>query len=137
MAIQASGSSKFQLFLVSSRQQADLIATVGQSAEQGATGIVIWGDHLSERTRIDCVEVKTYIDNFLGPFVKNLTSITQTCSAKFCNLHGRCKFQLNPVLYHKASNLGLARGFTDQWKFLSCVCYNGWSGEDCSHQLSE
>ena len=116
-------------------KQADIIATVAQSAEQGAAGIVIWGDHFSEHTEIDCVQVKTYIDNFLGPLVKNLTSITENCSQKFCNSHGRCKFQLNPLVYFKALDLGVVQDFTDQWKFFSCGCYNGWSGNNCSHQL--
>jgi len=71
------------------------MATVAQSAEQGTAGIVIWGDHLTEKTKTDCLEIKSYIDNFLGPLVKNLTAITQTCSQKFCNSHGRCTFELN------------------------------------------
>ena len=115
-------------------QQADVLATVGQSAEQGAAGVVIWGDKLTEKTKTDCLEIKTYIDNFLGPLVKNLTTITQTCSQEFCNSHGRCTFQLNPAVYVKASSLGLSQDLTDQWKFQSCKCYNGWSGADCGHQ---
>lgn len=115
--------------------QADVIATVAQSAEQGTAGIVIWGDHLTERTKTDCLEIKSYIDNFLGPLVKNLTAMTQTCSQKFCNSHGRCTFQLNPSVYAKALSQGVAQDLSDKWKFVSCKCYNGWSGTDCSRQV--
>lgn len=115
--------------------QADVIATVAQSAEQGTAGIVIWGDHLTERTKTDCLEIKSYIDNFLGPLVKNLTAMTQTCSQKFCNSHGRCTFQLNPSVYAKALSQGVAQDLSDKWKFVSCKCYNGWSGADCSRQV--
>ena len=111
------------------------MATVAQSAELGTVGIVIWGDHLTERTKTDCLEIKSYIDNFLGPLVKNLTAITQSCSQKFCNSHGRCTFQLNPSVYAKALSQGVAQELSDQWKFVSCKCYNGWSGADCSHQV--
>lgn len=115
--------------------QADVMATVAQSAEQGTAGIVIWGDHLTEKTKTDCLEIKSYIDNFLGPLVKNLTSITQTCSQKFCNSHGRCTFQLNPSVYAKASSQRVVQDMTDQWKFESCKCYNGWSGAYCSRHV--
>ena len=98
-------------------------------------GIVIWGDHFSEQTRTDCLQVKTYIDNFLGPLVKNLTAISLDCSKQFCNSHGRCNFQLTPDVYVKALNLGAPQDLSDKWKFLSCNCYNGWSGNDCGHHL--
>ncbi|XP_078376312.1 hyaluronidase-1-like isoform X1 [Oculina patagonica] len=115
--------------------EADVIATVAQSAEQGTAGIVIWGDHFTERTKTDCLEVKSYIDNFLGPLVKNISTITQTCSQKFCSLHGRCAFQLDPTVYTKVLNQGIMQDLTEKWKFVSCKCYNGWSGTDCNHQV--
>ena len=112
------------------------MSTILQSAEQGTAGVVIWGDHHSEATKTDCIEIKNYIDNFLGPLVKSITAIAQNCSQEFCNLHGRCKFQLNPDLYFKASSLEVNLHFlSDQWKFLSCRCHSGWSGEDCRHHL--
>ena len=46
------------------------MSTILQSAEQGTAGVVIWGDHHSEATKPDCIEIKNYIDNFLGPLVK-------------------------------------------------------------------
>ena len=103
------------------------MATVAQSAEQGTAGIVIWGDHLTEKTKTDCLEIKSYIDNFLGPLVKNLTAITQTCSQKFCNSHGRCTFELNPSVYAKALSQGVVQDLTDQWKSIAelhriCTC---------------
>ncbi|XP_068670719.1 hyaluronidase-1-like [Montipora capricornis] len=116
---------------------ADIIATIVQSAEQGAAGVVLWGDHLSEKTKTDCIEIKTYIDNFLGPLVKNLTVVTQECSARFCSSHGRCKFQWNFVEYLQALSLGLARDLTHEWTFMSCNCYNGWGGKNCSLRRSE
>ena len=116
--------------------QADIIATIVQSAEQGAAGVVLWGDHLSEKTKTDCIEMKTYIDNFLGPLVKNLTVVTGECSAQFCSSHGRCKFQWNFVEYLQALSLGLARDLTHEWTFMSCNCYNGWGGKNCSLRRS-
>ena len=47
------------------------MSTILQSAEQGTAGVVIWGDHHSEATKPDCIEIKNYIDNFLGPLVKS------------------------------------------------------------------
>ena len=117
--------------------QADIIATIVQSAEQGAAGVVLWGDHLSEKTKTDCIEIKTYIDNFLGPLVKSLTVVTQECSARFCSSHGRCKFRWNFVEYLQALSLGLARDLTHEWTFMSCNCYNGWGGKNCSLRRSE
>ena len=114
--------------------QADVMATVAQSAEQGTAGVVIWGDHLTEKTKTDCLEIKSYIDNFLGPLVKNLTAITQTCSQKFCSSHGRCTFHLSPSVYAKALSRGVLQDMINQWRFVSCKCYNGWSGEDCGRQ---
>lgn len=114
--------------------EADVVATVSQSAEQGVAGVVMWGDHLTEMTKTDCLEIQTYIDNFLGPVVKNLTIITQTCSQEFCNSHGRCTFQLTPTADIHSTYHGFGLDLTDQWKFQSCKCYNGWSGANCDHQ---
>ena len=110
------------------------MATVAQSAEYGTAGVVIWGDHLSARTRIDCLELQTFIDEFLGPLVRNVTEIAQDCSAKFCNWHGRCNFQLEPAVYAEPLELGLAQDLTDKWKFVRCNCYRGWSGASCDKQ---
>ena len=110
---------------------------MAQSAEQGTAGIVIWGDHLTERTKTDCLEIKSYIDNFLGPLVKNISTIAQTCSEDFCYSHGRCTFQLDHSVYAKALTQGVVQDMTGKWKFVSCKCYSGWSGTDCSHQVLE
>ena len=75
------------------------------------------------------------MDNFLGPLVKNVSKITQTCSDEFCKSHGRCTFQLDPFVYSKAVSEGVADDLTDKWKFVSCKCYNGWSGADCNRQV--
>ncbi|KAJ7353897.1 hypothetical protein OS493_031604 [Desmophyllum pertusum] len=91
--------------------EADTMATIAQSAEQGTAGVVIWGDHLTENTKTDCLEIQSYMDNFLGPLVKNLTTITQTCSQEFCHSHGRCTFKLNPAVYDKALSQGSCSGF--------------------------
>lgn len=109
----------------------DVIATVVQSAEEGVPGIVIWGDHLSDKTKIACTELKTYVDKYLGPIVKNLTSITQACSAQFCSSHGRCRFKWNSVEHQKATYLQHSLDLTEQWKFLGCRCYNKWRSKNC------
>lgn len=109
----------------------DIIATVVQSAEEGVPGIVIWGDHLSDETKIACTELKTYVDNYLGLVVKNLTTITQACSAQFCSSHGRCRFKWNSVEHQKAMYLQHSLHLTEQWKFLGCRCYNKWSSKNC------
>ena len=107
------------------------MATVVQSAEEGVPGIVIWGDHLSDKTKIACTELKTYVDKYLGPIVKNLTSITQACSAQFCSSHGRCRFKWNSVEHQKAMYLQHSLDLTEQWKFLGCRCYNKWRSKNC------
>ena len=121
-------TDNLHLFLLS---QEDIIATVVQSAEEGVPGIVIWGDNLSDETKIACTELKTYVDNYLGLVVKNLTTITQACSAQFCSSHGRCRFKWNSVEHQKAMYLQHSLHLTEQWKFLGCRCYNKWSSKNC------
>ena len=99
------------------------MASLGQSAELGCAGVIIWGDHLDTTTKTSCIELKTYIDELAGPLVRKFTEIAQRCSADFCNLHGSCVFHLNSVIL-----------VPDQWKFVKCDCYNEWHGQHCKEK---
>uniref|UniRef100_A0A8C7Z5G3 Hyaluronidase n=1 Tax=Oryzias sinensis TaxID=183150 RepID=A0A8C7Z5G3_9TELE len=56
----------------------DLVNTIGESAAMGTAGIVIW----------DKSEPKT--EKVLGPYIMNITTATQLCSASLCQGRGRC-----------------------------------------------
>ena len=52
--------------------QSDLSNTIGQAWHLGLDGVIIWDDHnLSDTTRM-CLQTKNYVDETLGPFVKEL-----------------------------------------------------------------
>uniref|UniRef100_A0A3P9HWC5 Hyaluronidase n=1 Tax=Oryzias latipes TaxID=8090 RepID=A0A3P9HWC5_ORYLA len=61
--------------------QTDLVNTIGESAAMGTAGIVIW----------DKSEPKTeFVQKVLGPYIMNITTATQLCSASLCQGRGRC-----------------------------------------------
>ena len=70
--------------------QADLNNTIQQSADAGLAGIALWGASASFRTKAQCEATRDYIDNTLGPMVKNITMFALNCSASVCYSHGRC-----------------------------------------------
>ncbi|NXI72323.1 HYAL1 protein, partial [Anseranas semipalmata] len=132
----------------------DLVNTIGESAAQGAAGIVLWGSSSSSTSKEKCLKLKDYVDGPLGRYIVNVTASAQLCSQSLCSGHGRCvrkepeqgflhldpvRFaidlqaaQPHPVLHSltaEADASPLAEGF-------SCQCYSGWQGERCDTQRS-
>ena len=50
--------------------QANIMFTIVQSAEQGTAGVVILGDHHSQDTKTDCIEINNYMNNFWDLLLK-------------------------------------------------------------------
>ncbi|XP_078372681.1 hyaluronidase-1-like isoform X1 [Oculina patagonica] len=69
----------------------DLHNTIGQAADMGAAGVVMWGNRRDENTSPDvCRELNEYIRTKLGPYFESLRRQLETCSEKKCNGRGRC-----------------------------------------------
>jgi len=99
--------------------------SIGFAADLGAHGVILWGNHNSERTREHCERVKSFLDTTLGPYVERVLEHMRVCSYAICSSRGRC------VLSDPRSGLTLEslRPFDD----YSCSCYPGYSGSNCQN----
>ncbi|XP_035696340.1 hyaluronidase-1-like [Branchiostoma floridae] len=70
--------------------KADLMNTIGQTANLGADGIVIWGSDQDTKTKEKCLRLQSYLRTTLGPFIFNITTAAARCSQQHCSGHGRC-----------------------------------------------
>lgn len=69
----------------------DLHNTIGQAADMGAAGVVMWGNRRDENTSPKvCRELNDYIKTKLGPYFESVRDRLETCSERKCNGHGRC-----------------------------------------------
>ncbi|XP_031563585.1 hyaluronidase-1-like [Actinia tenebrosa] len=69
----------------------DLYNTIGQAADFGAAGIVMWGNRRDENTSPEiCRKLNDYIQTHLGPYFKNTEQESEKCSEERCNGNGRC-----------------------------------------------
>ncbi|POI21411.1 hypothetical protein CIB84_014842 [Bambusicola thoracicus] len=132
----------------------DLVNTIGESAAQGAAGIIIWGSSADTASKEKCLKLRDYLDGALGHYIVNVTTSAQLCSQSLCSGNGRCVrkegkvafLQLDPsrfaidlkgkkpqpvvwILNADSDMSQLAEGFT-------CQCYSGWGGEHCDSQGS-
>uniref|UniRef100_H2LC85 Hyaluronidase n=1 Tax=Oryzias latipes TaxID=8090 RepID=H2LC85_ORYLA len=69
----------------------DLVNTIGESAAMGTAGIVIWDKilflfYIYANVSISICEIQ----KVLGPYIMNITTATQLCSASLCQGRGRC-----------------------------------------------
>lgn len=131
----------------------ELEYSLGESAAQGATGVVLWVSSENTRTKESCQAIKEYMDSTLGPFILNVTSAALLCSKALCSGHGRCTHHpsypealliLNPASFSiqftpKGRPLTLkgALSLDDQTqmaKKFKCRCYSGWGGKWCEKQ---
>lgn len=71
--------------------QADLDNTIGQAADLGVSGIVMWGNRRDENTSPEiCRQINDYIQTKLGPYFKNTELVSEKCSEERCSGNGRC-----------------------------------------------
>ncbi|XP_073447748.1 hyaluronidase-2-like isoform X2 [Aquarana catesbeiana] len=135
--------------------QMDLISTIGESAAQGVTGMIFWGDTDYGTDKETCLKLKSYLDGDLGRYIVNVTTAASLCSQALCGGNGRCQRQENRTdafLHLNPANFIIIRalpGFSStvpRWvqgqlsesdisnlrSRFQCQCYVGWSGTTCN-----
>lgn len=131
----------------------ELEHSLGESAAQGAAGVVLWVSWEKTRTKESCLAIKKYVDTTLGPFIVNVTSGALLCSQALCSGHGRCTRRpnhpealliLNPTsfsIYQRPTGgtptLSGALSLEDRKRMaveFQCRCYRGWTGARCEQQ---
>ncbi|XP_075040247.1 hyaluronidase-1-like [Mixophyes fleayi] len=133
--------------------QNDLVQTIGQSAALGAAGVILWGNADYSSSKESCLAVKSYVEETLGRYVKNVTTGAMLCSKTRCSGNGRCvrkhsatdaHLHLDPDVFSIRKH-PLGKGFvvleqpsrkkhTRMWSQFLCRCYGGWEGSDCSQE---
>ncbi|NXM66173.1 HYAL1 protein, partial [Serilophus lunatus] len=132
--------------------QEDLMNTIGESAAQGAAGIILWGSFNYSDSEETCLRLKDYVEGPLGHYTVNVTASADLCSQTLCSGHGRCVRQenkqgylhLNPFHFTidlkagkpwlMAQSLEFGNDISQLAKEFSCQCYDKWQGPDCGTQ---
>ncbi|NXE78637.1 HYAL1 protein, partial [Cochlearius cochlearius] len=130
--------------------QEDLMNTIGESAAQGAAGIVLWGSLNYSTSKEMCLRLKDYVEGPLGYYIVNVTASADLCSWSLCSGRGRCVrrenkqgfLHLDPFRFAidlKAGRPWLVAQsleFVDDASRLaeefSCQCYDEWQGPRCN-----
>lgn len=139
--------------------QMDLISTIGESAAQGAAGVIFWGDAEYAKNAESCLKVKSYLEESFGEYIVNVTTAAELCSNFLCSKNGRCLRQdnktnsflhLNPASFRIVHAQKDVNASTPIWaegrlseedkRYLSsnfhCQCYMDWYGDRCGTQRS-
>ncbi|NWJ06795.1 HYAL1 protein, partial [Crypturellus undulatus] len=130
----------------------DLVNTIGESAAQGAAGVVLWGSLSYSSSQEMCLKLKNYLDGDLGHYILNVTTSTELCSQKLCSGQGRCVrkknkegfLHLDPFDFAiekdssqshlETSSSSSTTSDTDSSKLaeeFTCQCYDDWKGAHC------
>ncbi|NXJ84419.1 HYAL1 protein, partial [Trogon melanurus] len=130
----------------------DLKNTIGESAAQGAAGIVLWGSSNHSTSKEMCLRLKDYVAGPLGHYVVNVTASADLCSRSLCSGRGRCVRQENKqgFLHLDPSRFTIDLQAGKPWlvaqsvesgndvsqlaEEFSCQCYDNWQGPHCSTQ---
>ncbi|XP_075688071.1 hyaluronidase-1-like [Rhinoderma darwinii] len=135
--------------------QEDLIQTIGQSAALGAAGVILWGNSDYSSSKNSCLAVKSYIDETLGRYLKNVTTAVSMCSSAQCSGNGRCvrkrsdsedHLHLDPQIF-SIEQSPQGNGYvvrrkrpektpSTMWPQFLCRCYRGWRGSDCAQNTT-
>ncbi|XP_076805495.1 hyaluronidase-1-like [Clavelina lepadiformis] len=116
----------------------DVIDSSGVAVVLGASGVVLWGDHM-DNTKEKCEEVKAYVETILGPYLKLASDSAADCSLKRCNNHGRCvvvksSISSNNVEIPSAMKAFLQITFLENMQYhVQCQCYEGFVGNSCEN----
>ncbi|NXQ37087.1 HYAL1 protein, partial [Alaudala cheleensis] len=132
--------------------QEDLMNTIGESAAQGAAGIILWGSLEYSSSKEMCLRLKDYVEGPLGHYIVNVTASAELCSQALCSGQGRCVrrdgrrgwLHLDPSHFaidlHAGKPWVLAQSMQpgeDTSKLareFTCQCYDKWQGPRCDTQ---
>ncbi|NWX31299.1 HYAL1 protein, partial [Notiomystis cincta] len=132
--------------------QEDLMNTIGESAAQGAAGIILWGSLDYSTSKEMCLRLKDYVEGPLGRYIVNVTAGAELCSRSLCSGQGRCVrrdrrhgyLHLDPSRFaidlHAGKPWLLAQSLEPEQhvsqlaKEFSCQCYDKWQGPRCDTQ---
>ena len=64
--------------------------TIGEAMESGAAGVSLWDSSSNIQNEKQCKSLHKYLNNVLGPYVKNVLEWSANCSQNLCGGHGRC-----------------------------------------------
>ena len=62
--------------------QLELVDSIGQTADFGFEGNLVWGDRLHSSSQSRCVEAKKYIDGTFGPYVHTVSQCLSHCCVR-------------------------------------------------------
>ncbi|KAG8436166.1 hypothetical protein GDO86_007317 [Hymenochirus boettgeri] len=138
--------------------QMDLISTIGESAAQGAAGVIFWGDAEYTKSKETCQMFKNYLEGDLGSYIVNVTTAAELCSQFLCNTNGRCLRQDNNTdafLHLNPNNFQIVKSPKDSQgpslraegkmsaedigalhSQFRCQCFVDWYGNTCGIQKS-
>ncbi|NXT55540.1 HYAL1 protein, partial [Pluvianellus socialis] len=132
--------------------QENLVSTIGESAAQGAAGIILWGSLNYSTSKEMCLRLKDYVEGPLGHYIVNVTASADLCSQSLCSGHGRCVRQENKqgFLHLDPSRFAIDLQAGKPWlvaqslepgddvsrlaQEFSCQCYDKWQGPRCDTQ---
>ncbi|XP_040102990.1 hyaluronidase-1 [Oryx dammah] len=128
----------------------ELEHSLGESAAQGAAGVVFWVSWANTSTKESCQAIKEYVETTLGPSILNVTSGARLCSQVLCSGHGRCarrpsypkarlilnstSFSIKPTPGGGPLTLQGDLSLGDRLRMaveFECRCYRGWKGTRC------
>ncbi|NXD16160.1 HYAL1 protein, partial [Nothocercus nigrocapillus] len=130
----------------------DLVNTIGESAAQGAAGVVLWGSLSYSSSQEMCLKLKNYLDGDLGHYILNVTTSAELCSQKLCSGQGRCVrkenkegfLHLDPFHFaiekdssqnhlevHSTTGTSSDTDASQLAEEFTCQCYDDWVGAHC------
>ncbi|XP_072731830.1 hyaluronidase-1-like [Ciconia boyciana] len=133
--------------------QEDLMNTIGESAAQGAAGIILWGSLNYSTSKEMCLRLKDYVEGPLGHYIVNVTASADLCSQSLCSGQGRCVRQENKqgFLHLDPFRFAIDLQAGKPWlvaqslesiddtarlaEEFSCQCYDKWQGPRCNTQV--
>ncbi|XP_073501262.1 hyaluronidase-1-like isoform X2 [Phyllobates terribilis] len=112
---------------------------------------IVYTHSMDFLTADSCLAVKSYVDETLGRYLKNVTTAVSMCSRGRCSGNGRCvrrrsysddHLHLDPQIFTiekdpqgKGYMVNRRRpGMDAVWPQFQCRCYTGWRGRDCSQK---
>ncbi|MCJ8734802.1 hypothetical protein PDJAM_G00239540 [Pangasius djambal] len=117
--------------------QTDLENTLGEIASLGAAGVVLWGEMGFAKSKHQCILLRDYIRTVLGVYVDILRLGVAHCSKSVCRANGRC-VRRNPHSGHMIAQFNTRSELVhDLRSKFKCVCYAGWSGEQCEENVMD